>query len=514
MHGTLHRGGVSQKGRILRRSCHGSRNGTAPGYIGSLSRVCAGHHAGVTATSSSESDAAHRLWGGRFSQPSSGALDALNSSLGVDYRLWRYDIRVAKAWVGALQQAGVLTPDESATLGDGLDRVSVSLETKVPLDGGDEDIHTLVERLLYQEVGDLAGKLNTGRSRNDQVVTDLRLWCVDALRDVDAEVAALGRALLGQARRGIDLILPGYTHGQRAQPVRWAHVVLAHAWPLQRDRSRIAQVAERLSELPLGAGALGGSGVGVDREALQQALGFRRVAANSLDVTGSRDFVAEILFVLGLIATDVSRLAGELMTYTSSEYGFIRLADEFCTGSSLMPQKRNPDVLELGRAKAARIVGDLMGVLALVRGLPAGYSKDLQEDKAFLFDAVDHLLLTLPALRGAVETMEPVEPRMTAALDTGLLATDLADGLVNLGIPFREAHRLVGKLVAAAESLGDPITSVPAETAQAIHAALPDLIEHLGSWEESVERRATVGGSSRRSVTRQLEELEKAFNPA
>ncbi len=459
----------------------------------------------------SDSTESHKLWGGRFSGGSSEALDALNSSLSVDNRLWPYDIRVAKAWIGALEDAGVIDATEASTLIGGLDRVAQVLERGEELDGGDEDIHTLVERLLYREVGDVAGKLNTGRSRNDQVVTDLRLWCLDALGGVDEEVSALGQALVAQAQRGIDLILPGYTHGQRAQPVRWAHVLLAHAWPLVRNRARLAEVADRLSELPLGAGAIGGSGVRIDRVALQKALGFRRMAANSLDVTGSRDFVAEILFVLGMIATDVSRLAGELMTYTSSEYGFIRLADEFCTGSSLMPQKRNPDVLELGRAKAARIVGDLMGVLALVRGLPAGYSKDLQEDKAFLFDAVDHLVLTLPAVRGAVGTLETVEGRMTAALDPGLLATDLADGLVNKGVPFREAHALVGKLVAQAESLAVPITSVPAEASQKIHADMPDLIEDLGTWDDSVERRATIGGSSRASVTRQIAELEDAF---
>jgi argininosuccinate lyase len=288
-------------------------------------------------------------------------------------------------------------------------------------------------------------------------------------------------------------------------------VLLAHAWPLVRDRARLAGAAERMAELPLGAGAIAGSGIPIDRKMLQRALGFRRVSPNSLDVTGARDFVADMLFVLTMIATDVSRLAGELMTYASSEYGFVRLADAYCTGSSLLPQKRNPDVLELGRAKAAPIAADLMGMLALVRGLPAGYSKDLQEDKGFLFDAADHLLLTLPAIRGAVETLEPVEARMVAALDPALLATDLADGLVSRGVPFREAHRLVGELVLAAEAQSVPLTSVPRPAAAAIHADLPDLVSELGSWEDSVERRPTAGGSSRVSVARQLEELTAAF---
>jgi len=453
----------------------------------------------------------HHLWGGRFQVETSAALVKLNESLSVDFRLWPYDVRSAKVWVAAIALAGVLDAAEEEELSTGLDRVAARIERGDGDTATDEDVHTLVERLLYEEVGELAGKLNTGRSRNDQVSTDLRLWCLDAVSAVEAELRALGNALVSQAKLGVDVVLPGYTHGQRAQPVRWAYVMLAHAWPLARDLGRLADAARRLAESPLGLGALAGSGVPVDRDYLKERLGLERLSHNGLDATGARDFVTEFLFVLGMVATHVSRLAGELFTYSSAEYGFVRLSDAYCTGSSLLPQKRNPDVLELARAKSSRILGDLVGMLTLVRGLPAGYSKDLQEDKSLLFDAVDTTLLTLPAIRGAVEEMRPVPDRMEMALDQTLLATDLADQLVATGIAFRDAHRLVGNLVRTAESLSVPLTAVPAETASTVHPELPRLIGSLGTWWDSVERRATAGGSSRASVEGQIDMLMMEF---
>ncbi len=456
----------------------------------------------------------HQMWGGRFTAGPEASFAALNQSLSVDHRLWPYDIRGSKAWVEALARAGILSPAEATALQGGLDRVADRLADGAGLGAADEDVHTLVERLLYQEIGDLAGKLHTGRSRNDQVTTDLRLWCLDALESVDGEIAALGGALVAQAAKGVDLILPGYTHGQQAQPVRWAYVLLAHAWPLVRDRERLADAAGRVAVLPLGSGALAGSGVPVDRELLKERLGFRAVTPNALDATGERDFVAEIVFVLTLLATHVSRLSAELVTYHSSEFGFVRLADGYCSGSSLMPQKRNPDVFELARAKVARTTGDLVGLLTTLKGLPAGYSKDLQEDKAFLFDAVDTVLLTLPAVRGAVATMEPNPERMRAVLHRAMLATDLADGLVARSVPFREAHGLVGRLVQQAERRGVDLAAVPPEAAAAIHPALPELLVSLGSFADSVERRATPGGSSRGSVLQQITQLEAAFATA
>lgn len=451
------------------------------------------------------------MWGGRFTTPPSEALAALNDSLPFDWRLWAQDIRASKAWATALHRAGVLDADEKGLLHRGLDLVGERLETGGIAGAKDEDIHTLVERLLYEEVGEVAGKLHTGRSRNDQVATDLRLWCLEAIDAMDAEIARLGTTLVGQARKGVELLLPGYTHGQQAQPVRWAFVLAAHAWPLVRDRERIGEARGRVAVLPLGSGALAGSGVAVDRELLRELLGFRAVTANALDATGDRDFVAELLFALTLLATHVSRLGAELVTYSSSEYGFVRLSDAFSTGSSLLPQKRNPDVFELARAKAARTLGDLVGMLGTMRALPAGYSKDLQEDKTLLFDAVDTMGVTLPAVRGAVETMESVPERMRGALGETLLATDIADELVSEGVPFREAHGLAGRLVREAEALGVSLREVPPARAEAIHVGLPAVLGRLGSFEESVERRLTPGGTSRVSVEAQLEALERTF---
>lgn len=449
----------------------------------------------------------HKLWGGRFEGSLSDTAARLNRSLPVDHRLWPQDVRVAQAWISALALSGLLDAAEERTLVAGIARVADRLADGAGVGAPDEDVHTLVERLLYEEVGELAGKLNTGRSRNDQVATDLRLWVLDTVAEVRREVTALAGTLLDQATRGVDLLLPGYTHGQRAQPVRWAYVLLAHAWPLTRDRDRLQEVATRAAELPLGAGALAGSGVAVDREHLRKALGFHRIAPNSLDVTGDRDFVADLLYALAMIGVHVSRLSAEIMTYASSEHGFVRVADAYSTGSSLLPQKRNPDVFELARAKSARTVAGLTGILSLLRGLPAGYSKDLQEDKSFLFDAADTALMTLPAVRGAVESLEPVPERMTAALDAALQATDLADGLVARGVPFREAHGAVGRLLRRAEELGVGWHAVPRADVTALHAALPQLLAELGSFDDSIERRRTVGGSSRSAVERQLQDL-------
>src|SRR5881397_1663219 len=304
--------------------------------------------------------APHQMWGGRFALGPAEALDALNRSLPVDHRLWPQDVAASKAWVHALGRVGVVSPAEEAQLENGLDRVADRLADGAAVGAPDEDVHTLVERLLYEEVGTVAGKLHTGRSRNDQVATDLRLWTLNAIDQLDADLAALGRTVLARARDGIDDILPGYTHGQRAQPVRWAYVLLAHAWPLVRDRQRLADARRRVAELPLGSGALAGSGFPVDRVLLKEALGFRSVSANALDATGDRDFVAEVLFALTLAGMHLSRLAAEVVLYASAEFGFVKLADEFSTGSSLLPQKRNPDVFELTRAKAARVLGDLV----------------------------------------------------------------------------------------------------------------------------------------------------------
>ncbi len=455
----------------------------------------------------------HQMWGGRFALGPSEALDALNRSLPVDHRLWPQDVVASKAWVHALGRVGVVSPAEEGQLEQGLDRVADRLADGAAVGAPDEDVHTLVERLLYEEVGAVAGKLHTGRSRNDQVATDLRLWTLDAIDQLDTDLAALGRTLVAKAKDGVDAILPGYTHGQRAQPVRWAYVLLAHAYPLVRDRQRLADARRRVAELPLGSGALAGSGFPVDRVLLKEALGFRALSANGLDATGDRDFVAEVLFATALIGTHLSRLGAELISYASGEFGFVTLSDAFSTGSSLMPQKRNPDVFELARGKAGRLLGDLVALLTTLKGIPAGYQKDLQEDKALLFDACDTLAVVLPAVTGAIDTLTVNAERMAAALDPAMRATDLADLLVEAGVPFRESHGLVGRLVREAEKARVPLDKVPAAVAAAIHPALGAAMTQLGSWEDSVESRGTVGGASRASVEGQIDELRRAFSP-
>ena len=453
-----------------------------------------------------------RMWGGRFASGPSAEMDRLNRSLPVDRRMWREDIAGSLAWCGALRDAGVLDGEEERAIRRGLHLVAGRLEQWSEADWAsapDEDVHSLVERLLGEEVGAVAGKLHTGRSRNDQVATDARLWAMSAARELDEQLRDLEAALLEQANAHLETVMPAYTHLQRAQPVTAAHWLLSHVWPLERDRERLAEARRRVAVLPLGAGAIAGCPFPVDRVLLKETLGFRDVTRNSIDAVGDRDWVAELLFVASLIGVHMSRLAEDLIVFASSEFGFVRLSDQYSTGSSLMPQKRNPDALELARAKAARLIGGLTGILATLKGLPSGYNKDMQEDKTALFEAFDTLALLLPAVTGTVATMTIDAKRCAAAVDTGMLLTDLADALVEAGVPFREAHERVGSLMRASEDLGVPIRGLPGDVVRA----------HLGEWSadgdlesalearRSIERRAVIGGTAGSSVRDQLNVL-------
>jgi argininosuccinate lyase len=448
---------------------------------------------------------AHRLWGGRFASGPAPSLDELNRSLPVDARLWREDIEASRAWVQALLRAGVLTQAEASTLDQGLARVARRIADEGTAGAPDEDIHTLVERLLYEEVGEVAGKLHTGRSRNDQVATDTRLWAIRRCADLERELRGLQAALVAQASRTVDLIIPAYTHIRRAQPVRVAHWLLAHFWALDRDRARLADAQDRIAVLPLGSGAIAGCPFPVDRTLLKELLGFRAISENSIDAVGDRDWICELVFVCALIAAHLSRLAEDLILYSTEEFGFVRLPEAYTTGSSLMPQKRNPDGLELARGKAARLAGDVAAVLTLLKGLPSGYQKDLQEDKALLFDAIDTLALLLPATRETIAGLEFDEARLAAAVaDETLLATDLADELVRRGVPFREAHAAVGKLVRRAESAGIALSALPAEVWSEAHPRFPAGMPTRLTAEESVEARAVPGGTARSAVLTQI----------
>ena len=455
---------------------------------------------------SASSSAQKALWGGRFEGGLAPEMVPLNLSLDVDLRLWAEDVRGSQAWARALAAAGVITEDEAERLHAGLDRVGQRLASGAAEGAPDEDIHSLVERLLFDEVGDVAGKLHSGRSRNDQAATDFRLWGMAAGRSVEEALEGLVTALVDMADGTLDLIMPGYTHLQQAQPIRVAHWAMSHVWPLLRDVDRVRAAAHAAGRLPLGNGAIAGCPFPVDRDALARELGFHSITENSVDGVSDRDWIAEMAFSGALIGVHMSRLAEDLVLFASMELGYLRLSDGYSTGSSLMPQKRNPDVAELTRGKSGRLTGNLVALLTLLKGLPTGYNRDLQEDKEALFDTVDTLLLTLPPLAGAVATARWRPDRLTEALDAQLLATDLADYLVRRGVPFRRSHEAVGFLVREAEAEGCSLEDLSDDVFRRAHAAFDEDVRDVFSWEGSVEARAVPGGTARSAVQDQIRE--------
>ena len=453
----------------------------------------------------------HKLWGGRFAAGPSPLLEQVNRSIGVDFRLWPFDIRLSQAWAEALGAAGVIPEAESRILVQGLEAVGRRMAAGVTPAASDEDIHTLIDRLLHEEVGDPASRLHTGRSRNDQVATATRLWTMDACRTVDGAIRDLQQVMLMQAGELGSAILPAYTHLQRAQPVYAAHWMLSHFWPLERDRVRLAAAARGASSMPLGSGAVAGSAFPVSRDLLRERLGFAAISANSVDAVADRDFVAETLFALTLLGTHLSRLAEDLILFGSGEFGFARFGDAFSTGSSMMPQKRNPDVFEIARGSAARMLGDLTTVLVTLKGLPSGYNKDLQDDKRPLFDAIDTMMLVLPAVAGALEEIRFDAERMRGAVSAGLMATDLADYLVDRGVSFREAHGAVGRLVREAEQAGVELDALPLHAFAAAHATFgADVLDALKP-ERSLARRNLPGGTGPEALQNQLRAAKEAL---
>ena len=437
-----------------------------------------------------------------------GAMVPLNRSLDVDIRLWPQDVRGSRAWAQALVNAGVLEKAEGVTLLEGLDRVAARLSERDHFDEADEDIHSLVERLIHEEVGEVAGKLHTGRSRNDQVATDFRLWGMEMAEHLDGTLMEVEEALLHWARRSIEIVLPGYTHLQQGQPVRAAHWVLSHFWPLERDRAALRTVRDQAGVLPLGSGAIAGCPFPIDREFLRADLGFLRISENSMDAVSDRDWALGFAFAAARVGIHLSRLAEDLVLFGSKEFGFVRLSDGFSTGSSLMPQKRNPDVAELVRGKSGRLTGNLVSLLTVLKGLPTGYNRDLQEDKGALFDSVDTLSMVLPAIEGAIRGAEFKTDRIEAALDPQLLATDLADYLVRAGVPFRKAHEVVATVVRLAEDQGVAVNQLSLEAFQEAHAAFGSDVFDVFVWERSVEAREAPGGTARKAVLEQITAAE------
>jgi len=455
------------------------------------------------------------LWGGRFKGRRDPRFEEFSESFSFDQRFILYDLRVNLAYVQELGRVGVLKPSEARRLAQGLEGVRRFVKRNPGWARGQssEDVHTWVEAQLGRRIGGLAGKLRTGRSRNDLVATEARLYAKDAISDLKQALAGMLDALLGQAQRHARVVMPGYTHLQPAQPILFSHYVLAYFEMFKRDASRLDDCLNRADELPMGAGALAGTAYRLDRDRLARALGFARVASNSLDVTSDRDFVAELVFACSLTMLHLSRWAEDLIIYSSPGFGFVELADAYSTGSSLMPQKKNPDSLELIRGKAATVLGRLTGLLALMKGLPLAYDRDLQEDKGALFGAVDTTREALAVASRVAATLRLHPERMKDATNQGFLtATDLADELVRRGVPFAEAHEQVGKLVSYCAGQGRTFAGLNLAEAQRFIPSWDEALRRVAvSPENAVNRRNVTGGTAPRQVVRQIAAAESVL---
>jgi argininosuccinate lyase len=452
-----------------------------------------------------------RARSGRFADERAPTFVALNSSLTLDWRLWREDVEGSLAHAGALERAGVLTAAERRAIGEGLAAVAAEIERGafVP-DDADEDVHMAIERRLTELIGDAGAKLHTGRSRNDQVVTDVRLHLRRVIERQDAALAGLQGALLRRAGQHVETLMPAYTHLQRAQVTSLAQHLLAYVWMLLRDRERLAFARAATGALPLGAGAAVGLNYDLDREAVAAELGFDRVLENSLDAVADRDFVVDYLSATAQLGSHLSRLGAELVLWSSSEFGFARLPDAYSGGSSIMPQKRNPDAAELMRAAAPRLAADLGGVLGVLHGLPLAYNTDLREDKRYLFDAVDCLDALLPVVQGLLEGVEFDLDRMASACDAALAATDVADYLVGRGLPFREAHHLTGSLVRLSLERGVVLADLPLSELRGLSPAFDEGYYALHEAAAALKRKRSRGGSAPERVREQLAAAAKA----
>lgn len=449
------------------------------------------------------------LWGGRFSEKLNDLAWALNASLPVDRRMAAEDVQGSLAWADAIYRAGVLSEEEHASIVRGLNAIKEEFTSgQFVFAPSDEDIHTAVERRLGELIGAAAGKLHTGRSRNDQVATDFRLWMLNAISSLKSALGDLQSALVERAEHAGNIVMPGYTHLQRAQPILLAHWWLSHCWALRRDAERLQDLTKRAAVLPLGSGALAGVPFPIDRAALAQALGFTEVSQNSLDAVSDRDFAAEYLFVCAMVGVHLSRLSEQIVLFTTAEFGFFEISDAFSTGSSLMPQKKNPDLFELTRGKSGALIGLLTGLMSTLKGLPSAYDKDLQEDKAPVFQATDTLLSVLPALAAALRTIKVRPERMRNAVDSTMMAADLADYLVAKGVPFREAHALTGKVVRAAEENQVGMEKLPLNAYRSVSPLFEADVYRVFDPLASIEKKNAVGGASLSSVQRQISKLK------
>jgi argininosuccinate lyase len=446
-----------------------------------------------------------KMWGGRMSKPTDPLVERFNSSAGFDFRLATEDIRGSMAWASGLCRAGILNADEEGEIRSGLTAILGEFDDGTfSSNASDEDIHTAVERRLTELIGPVAGKLHTGRSRNDQVATDFRLWIMQACSLLSGEVIALQQAMARCAQADLHAPMPGYTHLRQAQPITWGHWLLSHFWPLERDLVRLDECAAKAAVLPLGSGALAGTSVPVDRAELAADLGFAEVSPNSVDAVADRDFAAVFLFDCALLGVHLSRLSEQLIVFSTDEFGFVELDESFTTGSSLMPQKRNPDPLELTRGKTGRLIG--------LKGLPSAYDKDLQEDKEPVFDALDTLMAALPVVSGVIRSMRVNRERMAAAIAPEAFAVDVADYLVARGLPFRQAHAAVGEAVRLAESKGVRLNGLAPEDWVSASPLFEGDMASLFDVQVVLNRRQAVGGTSQRALEEQLQAAHARLN--
>ena len=455
-----------------------------------------------------------RLWGGRFRQPPAPVLVALSQSVHFDFRLAPYDIDQTRAHARVLHAAGLLTTDEFSRVETELSALRAGIASGSVQPGPeDEDVHTALERHLIERLGELGGKLRAGRSRNDQVATDFRLYLRDQVRSIAAAVIDLQEAFWDQAHQHVEAVSPGFTHLQHAQPVSFGHELAKHIHALDRDLDRLWDWDARAARSPLGAGALAGSSLGLDPQAVARELGFVEALGNSIDAVSDRDWVAEFLFVGAMLGVHLSRIGEEVILMASPEFGWAALDDSWSTGSSIMPQKKNPDIAELARGKAGRLIGNLTGLLATLKGLPFAYNRDLQEDKEPVFDTVDQLLLVLPAMTGLIRTLRFDTARMAATAPQGFaLATDIAEWLVREGVPFREAHEIAGACVRQAESRGVELWDLGDAELLSISPYLSDSVREVLSAEGSMAARSAHGGTAPVRVREQLASLQERIS--
>lgn len=452
------------------------------------------------------SENSDKAWSGRFGGTTEELMERFNASIGFDRRLYRVDIEGSRVQARALHESGHLSESELAEALGGLDRVEKEIEAEaLPLTDDLEDIHMAVEKRLIELVGPVGGKIHSGRSRNDQVALDERLYLREAIAGTDDRLQTLQSAVVDLAEAHLDTILPGYTHVQQAQPIRLAHWAMALFWMLDRDRGRFRDCWSRANASPLGSGALGGSAYPVDREKMASELGLERVTENSIDAVSDRDALLEYLSAAAITMMHLSRFCEDLILWSSSEFGFVELDDAYATGSSMMPQKKNPDSLELVRGKTGRVYGNLAALLTVMKGVPLTYSKDMQEDKEPLFDTIDTLWMCLDVFTGAWSTMRIRPDRMRSGLDGAILATDLADYLSRKGVPFRDCHRIVGRLVRESLDEGKRLDELGLDSLRAVSAVFEADVSSVLSPENSTNDRNLPGGTGRDAIVRQIE---------